>query len=238
MNNIEVCFSPALFEFYNPKDSIIVIVDILRATTSICTALDYGVKEIIPVATIDDAKEKKMQGYLVAAERDGNVLDFADTGNSPYDFQKKEFIGKSIAYSTTNGTQAIIKSSKNNEVIIGAFININEVYNYLKNTDKDVFILCAGWKNRFNLEDTLFAGALSEMLLKSGNYSTICDSVFASIDLWKSAEDNLLGYVEKCAHRHRLKKLKLDDVIPYCFTLNSVDVVPVFKNGKIIKSIN
>ncbi|MCD4745602.1 MAG: 2-phosphosulfolactate phosphatase [Bacteroidales bacterium] len=237
-NTIEVCFSPKLFPDRLTKENyIVVIVDILRATTSICTAFKNGVKAIIPVATIEEAYEYKKKGYIIASERDGKVTDFADFGNSAFNFTVERVKGKTIIYSTTNGTQAIemAKSAKN--VVIGSFINLKSLTEWLVKHNKNVVILCAGWKNKFNLEDSIFAGVLVENLLKYPIFKINCDSASAALDLWKLAKTDLLGFIEKAAHRHRLKKLGLDDVLEYSFTLNTSDVVPVL-DDKIIKDVN
>jgi 2-phosphosulfolactate phosphatase len=101
--------------------------------------------------------------------------------------------------------------------------------------NKNVFILCAGWKNKFSLEDTLYAGALAEKLMESEKYDTICDSTQASMDLWSIAKNDLMVYIEKCAHKHRLKKIGLDNVIPYCFNIDTINSIPVYKDGIIKK---
>ena len=187
--------------------------------------------------TAEEAKEYKKKGYIVAAERDGKILEFADIGNSPNDFLNEKLKGKTIAYSTTNGTQTMLMGKDNYMVIIGSFLNITAVADLITRTEKNVLILCSGWKNRFSLEDTLFAGALAEKILESGKFCTICDSVFASIDLWNLAKKDMNAYIEKCAHKHRLHKLGLADVIPYCFETDKLSSVPVYKNGKITKLV-
>jgi len=232
--NIEVCFSPALFPHFKNKDSIVVIVDILRATSAIVTAFMNGVAKIIPVGTLGEAEQMKKKGYMVAAERDGIVRDFADFGNSPYNFTPERVKDKEIVYSTTNGTQAIHEASACYRVVIGAYLNFTALGNWLISENRDIVLLCAAWKNKFNLEDTLFTGALSEYLLKSGSYSTICDSVKASVDLYNLASDDLLQYIEKAAQRHRLKKNKLDDVIGYCHKFDLTSLIPVLENDYLI----
>lgn len=227
-NIVEVCFSPALYGYYENKDAIVVVVDILRASSAICTAFMNGAKKIIPVATLEEAKAMKDKGYMVAAERDGIVRDFADFGNSPFNFTKERVFENEIVYSTTNGTQAIQIASSGYQVLVGAFLNLQAIVDYLIKMDKDVLILCAGWKNKFNLEDTLFAGAVVDGLLNHSNFSTICDSSLAARDLWMVAKDNLIEYIQKAAQRHRLKKNNLDDVIDYCHTLNMSDIIPVY----------
>lgn len=228
---VEICFTPALYPDFRNDEAIVVIVDILRATSAIVTAFMNGVKRVIPVATLEEALEFKKKGYLVAAERDGIVRDFADFGNSPYNFRKDIIEGRDIVYSTTNGTHCIMLAKHSYRVLIGAYLNLDALANYIVHENRDVVILCAGWKNKFNLEDSLFAGALSESILRHERYSTICDSVYASIDLWNLARDNMMTYIEKAAQRHRLKKNKLDDVIEYCHTPNLTGKIPVLKDN-------
>ncbi|MCX6234367.1 MAG: 2-phosphosulfolactate phosphatase [Bacteroidetes bacterium] len=234
---IEVCFSPLLFpHIITREDFIIVLVDILRASTSICTAFANGVSEMIPIATIEEAREYKKKGYLVAAEREGCKLDFADMGNSAFHFMTPDVKGKTIVYSTTNGTQAIDSVKMSGKIVIGAFINRKALADWLTLQNKNVVILCAGWKNLFNLEDTLFAGALTDALLKTDRFLTHCDSAHAAMDLWNVAKGNILGYIEKAAHRHRLKRLGLDDVLEYSFSMDITQVIPVMEGIKLVEA--
>ncbi|HEY5169065.1 MAG TPA: 2-phosphosulfolactate phosphatase [Thermoleophilia bacterium] len=233
--SVEVCFSPGLFQdVLTTGDFIVVLVDILRATTTICTAVGNGAEAIIPVATHEEARRLKSQGFLVASEKDGVQVDFADFGNSAFSFTREAIGGKTLVYCTTNGTRALAIARGASSIVIGAFINISAVTGWLAAQRKNVVILCSGWKNKFCLEDALFAGALTQKLLNTGAFHSDCDSAAASMDLWDVAEGDVLGYVEKAAQRHRLKKLGLDDVIPYSFACDQVEVVPVF-DGKLIK---
>lgn len=232
---IEVCFSPALFSYYSNPDAVTVVVDILRASTAICAAFMNGADRIIPVGTLEEAKAMKDKGYMVAAERDGLVRDFADFGNSPFNFTPERVKGKEIVYSTTNGTQAVQLASETWQVLVGAFLNISALAEYIGSVRRNLIILCAGWKNKFNLEDTLFAGALSEVLIKKYGYETICDSCHASIDLWNLSKDNVLAYIEKAAQRHRLRKNGLDDVLEYCHTRDLTHIIPVLENDYLVK---
>jgi 2-phosphosulfolactate phosphatase len=231
---LETCFSPALYEPENHTDSIVVIIDVLRASSAICTAFANGASQIIPVAEVAEAREYKSKGYLVAAERDGYVLDFADFGNSPFNFTADKVKGQTIVYSTTNGTGLINLASSSYMTVIGSFINLSHLTQWLIQQNKDVLLFCAGWKNRFNLEDTVCAGAFAEGLMKSGLFSTICDSTHAAIDLWSLAAPDLFGYIEKAAQRSRLRDKKLDDCIRYCLTPDLTPVTPFMKNGRLI----
>ena len=232
--NIEVCFTPALLNLYDIQDKNVVLVDILRATSAICTAFAWGVKEIIPVGSIDEARKCKAAGMIVAGEKDGVVLDFADFGNSPFNFMNTKIKDASIAYCTTNGTKAINQAKDAHCLLIGSYLNFSALKSFLMQDAHDVLIFCSGWKNRFNLEDTLFAGALSEALLQEAGFATICDSTHAAMDLWDTAKPNLMQYLEKCAHMHRLRKLGLDDVIEYCHTFDKTDKLPLLKGDKIL----
>ncbi len=234
-NKIEVCFSPVLYPYFENPAAVTVVTDILRASTSICTAFMNGAEAVIPVGTLEEARTFKEKGFMVAAERDGIVRDFADFGNSPFNFTPERVKGNQIVYSTTNGTQAIKLSSGSYQTIIGAFLNFSAVISHLKAMDRDVLILCAGWKNKFNLEDSLYAGALVHRLLEDDHYFSICDSSFAARDLWLLAEKDLMAYVEKAAQRHRLKKNGLDDVLEYCHTFDLTNIVPVLEDDRLIR---
>jgi 2-phosphosulfolactate phosphatase len=234
---LETCFSPALFEKKEHVNSVIVILDILRASSAICTAFANGAVEIIPVSEVAEAREYKSRGYLVAAERDGYVLDFADFGNSPFNFTKEKVKGRTIVYSTTNGTGIINLTSSAYKTVIGSFLNIGALTSWLLKQDNDVLLFCAGWKNRFNIEDTVCAGAIAERLLASDFYTTIDDSTLAAIDLWSVACPDLIGYIDKAAQRTRLRDKKLDDCIEFCLTPDFTDKIPVMKNGSLVDNI-
>ncbi|HEX2974658.1 MAG TPA: 2-phosphosulfolactate phosphatase [Bacteroidales bacterium] len=231
---LETCFSPALYTTDDHSESVVVVIDVLRASSAICAAFKNGAKSIIPVSDIDTAREYKSNGYLVAAERDGFVLDFADFGNSPFNFIPEKIKGRTIVYSTTNGTGIIKTASGSHKVVIGTFNNISSVTEWLIRQEKPVLLFCAGWKNRFNLEDTICAGAFAEKLMESGRFSTICDSTKAALDLWKIASADLSGYIGKAAQRTRLRDKGLDDCIEYCLTADNTMAVPVVTDGILV----
>jgi len=234
---IEVILAPGLFtSISTPKPYIVVVVDVFRATTSICAALDYGVKAIIPVKRIRHARFLSRLGYIIAAERAGKKVNFAHLDNSATSFFHKVFKGKEIVYSTTNGTKAIKMASGASEIAIGSFVNLSALAGWLQKKDKNVVILCAGWKNRINMEDSLFAGALSSILIEKYGYTTDCDAAKMAIDQWEMAKDDLLGYIDRSAHRNRLRNLINDRLLNYTFTIDSSNIVPVLKKYKIVPS--
>ncbi len=237
LRNLETCFSPALYQPDDHMNSVVVIIDMLRASSAICTAFANGAASILPVADVDEAREYKERGYLVAAERDGFVLDFADFGNSPFNFTKEKVEGKTIVYSTTNGTGIINLASSAHTVAIGSFLNLGALAEWIVRQDRDTLLFCAGWKNRFNIEDTICAGAMAAKLMKTGNFNTMCDSTLAAMDLWSLACNDLPGYIEKAAQRTRLRNKNLDDCIEFCLTIDFTDKIPVMKNGFLVDNI-
>lgn len=240
MVQIEVCFSPLLFPVKTIQHPyILVVADILRATTTMCTAFEYGVNKIIPVSSLDEARKYKALGYIIAGERDGNILDFADIGNSPAAFISGDYSGKSVVFTTTNGTVALNLSNQATEVVLGAFSNLSVLGKYLLQkavNGMNVMILCSGWYQQFSLEDAVFAGALSEKLLSSGLFSENCDSVKAGIDLWQQARTNLHDYFRKASHLQRLISLGQAQDLEYCFTIDTVNVVPCLKDGVLLSN--
>ena len=224
---VEVCFSPVQYPAYENPEAIVVVTDILRASSAIVTAFMNGVERIIPVGTLEEAKAYKDKGYMVAAERDGIVRDFADFGNSPYNFTPERVGGREIVYSTTNGTRAIQLASSGHQVLIGAYLNLQALADHIMEQKRDLLILCAAWKQKFNLEDTLFAGALAELVLEDEHFDTMCDATLGAMDLYRLARVDIMKYIDKVAQRTRLKKNKLDDVIGYCHELDLTTMIPV-----------
>ena len=232
---VEVCFTPGEYDYFKGEFEIVVVIDVLRATTAICAAFDNGIKSIIPVPTLEDALEYKKQGYLVGAERKGQIVEGFDFGNSPYSYMKEEFRGKDVVLTTTNGTKSIEVAKDAETVVIGALVNLDALTEWLIKQNKDTLCLCSGWQDKFNLEDTICAGAISEALLKTGNYTSTEDSSIAAKYLYLSAKDNYMGYLKASSHRRRLKNLNLNEDIKYCLTPNKTNVIPILKDGKLIK---
>lgn len=232
---IEVCFSPYLFPLFKEEFDIIVVIDVLRATSAICAAFDNGVEKLIPVSTIEEAKEYQKKGYLVGAERQGKIVEGFDLGNSPYSYMTDKVKGETVVLSTTNGTKAINLAKESETVVIASLTNLTAVSEWLAKQNKNVLCLCSGWQNKFNLEDTICAGAISEYLINTGNFTSDEDSSIAAKYLYLSAKDNYLGYLKSSSHRRRLKNLNLNEDIKYCLTPDQTDVIPVLKDNALVK---
>jgi len=178
---IDVCFSPALLPLYDYKGSIVAVIDVLRATSSMCVAFANGVNSIVPVATLEESMAYRAKGFLVGAERKGERVEGFDLGNSPFSFMGDVVFGKDIALTTTNGTQAIKAASGAHTITVGSFLNLSALCDWLSRQEQNVVLLCSGWKNAFNLEDTLFAGAVVERLSGLFDYTDHRDSAIAAI---------------------------------------------------------
>ncbi len=233
---IRICLTPALYPIYRDDSSIVVVVDIFRATSAICTALHHGTTAVIPVAAIEEAKNYPGNGYIVAAERGGEVVDGFAYGNSPLSYRNNpDIIGKKLVLTTTNGTQAIYAAKDAAALCVGAFSNITTLTSWLVKQKKDVMILCAGWKNRLNLEDTIFAGALAHLLLDQGFVLDIDrDAALIALTLYEQSKENMNVFLEPSSHRQRLSKLNLEKDIDYCLQWDTTTVVPVLMNGELI----
>jgi len=235
---LEVCLTPALIHLYNVEEYVVVIIDIFRATSSICYGIENGAEAIIPVAEVDEclAYKEKHPEYLLAAERNGEVVNGFDFGNSPFSYTAGKVAGKTVVLTTTNGTQALYLSRKAKQIIIGSFLNLDAVCNWLKTTNQNILLVCAGWKFNFNLEDTLFAGAVIEQL-KAGDY-VLDDPALAANDLYQLGKDNISIYLKKTSHSERLKQLGIEEDIAFCLNTNTTTAIPVLQDGKLVKLIN
>lgn len=213
-----------------------VLIDIFRATSAICSALSAGVKEIIPVESIDEALEYKNKGFLVAAERLGAVVDGFDFGNSPYAFMEESLHGKTVVLTTTNCTAALHQvENEAAEIVLGSFSNITALTEYLLSRKEDVLLLCSGWKNRVNMEDTMFAGAVAERL--NGYFKMQDDSARMAIHFFDEGRINLREFLWESSHSQRLKHLNIEKDILYCLENDLAPVIPYY-NGQAIVAKN
>ncbi len=233
--NVEVCYTPGEYEYFKGEYDLIVVIDVLRATSAICAAFENGIRSIIPVATIEEAQDYKDRGFLVGAERKGQIVEGFDFGNSPYSYMNEDFIGKDVVLSTTNGTKALSIASDAETVVVGSLLNLDALCEWLENQDKNILCLCSGWQDKFNLEDTICAGAICDYLINTGKYTSNEDSSIAAKYLYLSAWVNPLGYLKSSSHRRRLKNLDLNEDIKYCLTPNQTRVVPILRDGKLVK---
>jgi 2-phosphosulfolactate phosphatase len=232
---LEVCFSPALLHTVDKRSGrIVVVVDILRATTAICTAFGYGVASIEPVFSIKDALLRKNQGWLVAGEEEGNKLPFADFGNSPVEFRTPAISGKDLVFRTTNGTRTILAGKELGRVIIASFVNLEAVCGYLNREQQDVLIICSGWKDAFSLEDAIYAGAMSDLLVNAFGFLPCGDEVLSTMTLWRHSAHRLMKTISRSSHYLRLLGIEDRKGLKYCVFPEKFHVVPVLEGERIV----
>jgi len=232
---LHVCLTPALIPLFKVEDYIVVVIDIFRATSSICYGMENGAEAIIPVSQVEEclAYQEIHPEYLLAAERNGEVVSGFDFGNSPFSYTKEKVNGKTVVLTTTNGTHALHLSRSAKKIIIGSFLNLTAVCDWLKNQHENVLLVCAGWKNNFNLEDTLFAGAVTDQL-KNHNFR-LDDAAIAANDLFQIAKDNIPGYLAKTSHSERLKQLGIEKDIAFCLNVDLTTAIPVLEGERLVK---
>lgn len=231
---IEACFSPREFEQYEEGFELIVVIDVLRATSAICAAIENGVKGIIPVDSVDEARAYLKKGYLAAAEREGQIVEGFPMGNSPISFLNPELKGETIVLTTTNGTKAIKIAENKETVIIGSLNNLGALTKWLIRQERNTLVLASGWKDKFNLEDTICAGAIIDGVLESGKFASKEDSSVAAKFIYRSAKENIFSYLKASSHRRRLRKLNLNADVNYCLTPNNLTAIPILKNGILV----
>ena len=231
------CLSPALLDLYEVDKSIVVIIDVLRATSTIATALYNGAKSIIPVDSIAECiRIGKQIDSITAGERDGRIAEGLENGNSPFEYAKEFISGKTLVLTTTNGTKllhmALDKNAK--AIITGSFPNLTAVCNFLVTKKQNVILGCAAWKNRVNIEDTLFAGAV---INKIGHHFSInCDSSQIATTMYNEAKADLFEFMKakNASHYQRLSGYGLEKDIRYCLTEDIADISVVYEEGKLV----
>lgn len=231
------CLSPALLHLYDVRDCIVVVIDILRATSTISTALYNGAKEIIPVDSVEKCiRLGKELACITAGERDGKIAEGLQYGNSSFEYPKEFIEGKILVLTTTNGTKllhmALAKGAT--EIITGSFLNFEAVCGHLLEMKRNVILACAGWKDKVNMEDTLFAGAVVSEI---GNHFSInCDSSGIAANLYQLAKGDMYEFMKKndASHYHRLTNFGLEKDIRHCLSLNLANVLPYYKNERLV----
>ncbi|MFN8353757.1 MAG: 2-phosphosulfolactate phosphatase [Spirosomataceae bacterium] len=233
MKQIDVCLTPELLHLHQIENTIVVVVDVFRATSCMTTAFAHGVEAIIPVATVSECVTLQQKGFLAAAERDGKTPEGFDFDNSPFSYMDESKVaGATIVVTTTNGTLAITKSKESIKVLVGSFLNLGALAHYLSNQQYDVLVLCAGWKGKPNLEDTLFAGALVERL--QDEFLIQEDSALMAMRLYQEAKSDLLGFVANSSHVRRLQRLGIQKDIAFCLQHDLYDVLPVLRGSQLV----
>ncbi len=233
--SLEVCLSPALLHLYDTKGSVVVIIDIFRATSTITAALHNGAACVIPVASVEEciAIGKSIPNSITAGERDGKVAAGLQYGNSPLEYPPLFVKDKTLVLTTTNGTRLLHMIEGASQIVIGSFLNLHALCAYLVAQNKNVLLGCASWKDRFNLEDTLFAGAVINGVQDA--FDINCDSARAAKLLYDcSGGKNFIEFLKDSSHYRRLAVYGLEHDMEYCVTPDLHPVVPYLKGREIV----
>lgn len=235
LKKIDVFYSVHTFQEEELRSKAVVVIDVLRASSTIVTALHNGAKAVIPVADMGEASKISQNvdsdNYLLCGEKDGVQIEGYDLGNSPLDYTKEVVGGKTLIFNTTNGTKAIKKSIGSADIIIASFLNVSAVVDTLKKQTKDIVLVCAGWKGRLAMEDTLLAGNIIHILNDGKLADESTDGARVAFGIFEIYKHDIAGVVHKSNHAMRLKKLIGDDDINYCCKLDTFDIVPRLKEG-------
>lgn len=233
--HLSTCFSPALLNLYPLQETIVVIIDVFRATSTIATALYNGATRVIPVEDVDTCKQlgNEIEGAITAGERDGKVIEGLQYGNSPAEYPRDFIAGKTLVLTTTNGTKLLHRAVNNGaaEVITGSFPNLGAVCEHLLNQNKNVILGCSAWKDRVNLEDTLFAGAVIQKIKK--HFTIHCDSSLMAEQVYQQHQNDLYEFIQHTTHWHRLAAYGLEKDLQYCISINVANVLPVYANNEL-----
>lgn len=238
--SLYTCLSPALLHLYDVSNSIVVIIDVLRATSTIATALNNGATEIIPIDNVSECiKIGAELNAITAGERDGQVAEGLQYGNSPFEYPSEFIGGKTLVLTTTNGTKLLHMALANGatDIITGSFPNISAVCDYLLAENKNVVLACAAWKDKVNIEDTLFAGAVVNRIKES--FTVQCDSSQLAESLYMTAKTDLYEFMKErnATHYHRLTKYHLEKDIRYCLTEDGAHSLPIYVEGKLVNKV-
>ena len=227
---MSLCAEPCLVGAYDLSKHLVVVVDVLRATSTIVTALAHGVKQFVVVDKLEKCLSLMALGFITAGERYGKRLEGCDLGNSPLDFVHDSYAGEKIALTSTNGTQAILTSTTAKTLLLGAFVNLQAISDYLIVNKQPALVMCAGSQGNLSPEDLLFAGALCDRLQKR---YTPSDDMRLAGQLYTQAKKDLFAYLSPFEHTQRLLALGLEEDIHFCLLTDKYQVLPNYERGYI-----
>ena len=239
---IDVFFGPAGLTASDVAGRVVVVIDVLRASTSIATALANGARAVIPVDSTEEvvtrAKAFERSEVKLAGERQMRPIPGFDLGNSPREFSREVVEGKTVLLSTTNGTTAIASLQGPRDVVIGSYVNFSAVLAMLRAALRggaDIAILCAGRDKQFSLEDAACAGRFVHHAMRRRTDVAVNDAAFASMLIDRRYSDNLMRLFSASAHGRALSEAGYGDDLADCAAIDSYPIIPIYQDRQITK---
>lgn len=235
INSIDICVSAQAFQEEELRDKVTVVIDVLRASSTIVTALNHGAKGIIPVQDMDAAGKISINldspNFLLCGEKDGKKVEGYDLGNSPFEYTEEAVKGKTIIFKTSNGTKALKRSTMSREILVGSFLNLQSVLNRLREVEREIVLVCAGWRGRLALEDLLCAGNIIHELTGGALSEDASDGTKVAFGLYEKFGNDIEHALRKSNHAKRLDEITENDDIGFCSQVNAMDILPTLKEG-------
>lgn len=234
IKQIEVYTSATSFHEDDLRGKTAVMIDVLRASSTIVTALEHGAKGVIPVADMGAgsriSQSMDTSNFLLCGEKGGEKIEGYDLGNSPLEYSREKVKNKTIILNTTNGTKALMRSSHSKEIIVGCFLNLRSVVEHLKGKEQ-IVLVCAGWRGHLSLEDLLCAGNIIYELADGTLPSTALDGAKVAFGLYEKFGDDIENTVTSSNHAVRLQDIVETEDLSFCSTVSTMDTLPVMDEG-------
>lgn len=218
------------------RDRVVVVIDVLRACTTICAAFEHGAEKVIPVDSPVAAKNLRAtlgDHALLCGEREGKRVSGFDLGNSPSEYTPEMVAGKTLVLSTTNGSKVLVKSEAARELVVCSFVNISAVADYLAARDEPVAVILSGQVGRFSLEDAVCGGMLVRALHAAQPHRSLCDAAHAAITLADRYAGDVIGMLRSSSHGSYLESIGFGDDLVACARVDALRLVPVSREGRI-----
>ena len=231
MKNLTVCYLPVQWLAFDPerlRDSVCVVIDVIRATSTIATALAHGASGIRPVASVAEAEHLKAQrpDRLLAGERQGRALPGFDLGNSPRAMTPETVAGRELILTTTNGTQALAACHGARAVVTMSLLNLSATAEKLRSLGAPWTLVCAGFEGDFGLDDAIVAGALADVLDEPSPFTA----------LYRSVRQDLGATLLQSYAGQELVKIGLQDDVPFCAERDRYAVVPMLGEDGVLRA--
>jgi 2-phosphosulfolactate phosphatase len=237
--NVEVFLTGSHVTEEDVEGRTVVVIDVLRASSTIITALANGARSVIPVADMDQAGKIAMNldpsTYLLGGERDGHRIDGYHLGNSPLEYTADVVQDKTIILNTSNGTRALWNAREARHLIVGSFLNADRVVQFIREAGLDLTIICAGTHNRVTLDDTLCAGLILHRLWNGQEPEQVSDAAHIALTQYLHDRDRLTEALRQSNHARWLIAKGYGADVEYCLQLDTLPVLPYYQENRLIR---